>query len=200
MIEEIIMNAKMEDNPVEEAGFENEEITGADGSKIDFKQVRFTKCRFAACDFTGAGFENVTFENCDFSNCIFGSSYWKGAEIRECKADGSDFNKALLKDSLLEGNSFQYANCVSTSWENCTINDCNFKEAFLSEVKFKKTGFHQVDFTRVDFFKTPLKGIDLSECTIDGILMSETRSELQGAKVNMMQAAVLAQLLGVKII
>ena len=70
----------------------------------------------------------------------------------------------------------------------------------MSEVKFKKITLNKVDLTKVDFFKTLLKGIDLSDCTIVGIMVSDTFTELRGAKVDMMQAIAIAQLFGVQVI
>jgi hypothetical protein len=43
------------------------------------------------------------------------------------------------------------------------------------------------------------KGIDLSDCSIEGIMLSDTFSELRGAKMNMFQAACIAQILGIEI-
>jgi uncharacterized protein YjbI with pentapeptide repeats len=85
--------------------------------------------------------------------------------------------------------------------ENCAILDCNFTEAFLSEIRLKKPTLKAVNFTGADFFKALLKGIDLSDCTIDGITVSDTRNELRGAIVSAGQAIELAaRILGIKIV
>lgn len=200
MLEDIIKDAKTNESSIKEVFFDNETITDIDISKINFEQVRFIKCRFMACDFTQVNFINVNFENCDISNCIFAHSYWKSTNMINCKAVGSDFRQSYFKEAQLEGSLFQYANCVKTTWMNCVLCDCDFKEAFMSEAKFKVIKLHNVNLSRVDFFKTPLKGIDLSDCSIEGILLSETYKELHGAKINMFQAAGIAQLLGVQIV
>lgn len=88
-----------------------------------------------------------------------------------------------------------------TKLENCTISDCNFMEAFLSEIKLKKPTLKADNFTGADFFNALLKGIDLSDCIIDGITVSDTCNELRGAIVNGRQAIELAaRILGIKIV
>jgi uncharacterized protein YjbI with pentapeptide repeats len=99
----------------------------------------------------------VIFDNCDISNCTFNNSYWKSTQIKNCKAAGSNFNQAYFKEVRLEGSSFKYANCVKTTWMSGILSDCDFKEAFMSEVKLKSIKLYNVDLSRVDFFKTPLK-------------------------------------------
>jgi uncharacterized protein YjbI with pentapeptide repeats len=128
-------------------------------------------------------------------------SYWKGSRILTCKGDGSNFSKSHMKETSLADGSFRYADFSSSVLENCIIHDCNFTEAFLSEIRLKKPMLKAVNFTGADFFKTLLKGIDLSDCIIDGITVSDTRSELRGATVNAGQAIELAaRILGIKIV
>ena len=200
MLSDFILDAKTDETPINHMRFENETLIESDISRIDFNCVHFVKCRFAACDFTRVNFYDSRFEDCDISNCKFSGSYWKGTKIVRCKAAGSDFGQSSFKEVLLDGCSFHYANCVKTTWANCEVKDSQFKEAFMSEAKLKTMTLSRVDFTRVDFFKTPLKGIDLSDCIIEGILLSDTYAELRGAKINMLQAANIAQILGVQIV
>ena len=201
MLKNKLSEASLEDdNYIQNMSFENEVLTDINISKFEFKSVQFTKSQFMNCNFSGASFYDVIFENCLFSNCIFTDSYWKKSKILECKGDGSNFSQSLFKETALCNSSFCYVNCAKSVWDGCTISDSNFKEAFLTEVKFRKPRLKAVNLQRADFFKTPLKGIDLSDCTIDGIMVSDTFSELKGAKINAMQAIELVQILGVKII
>ena len=78
--------------------------------------------------------------------------------------------------------------------------ECDFKEAFLSEMKWKKITLSKVNFTSVDFFQTALKGIDFSDCITDNIMVSDTYKELAGVKMNMFQAAEISKMLGIQIV
>ena len=123
MLKDKISDAKLAEDSIVRMCFKNEIITELDVSKLEFELVQFS--RFVACNFTGASFYNVTFENCDLSNCIFTNSYWKNAKIKDCKADGSNFNQNVFKEVQLAGSSFHYTNCVNTLWENCVIDKGN---------------------------------------------------------------------------
>ena len=200
MLAKMAAEVRLTDDYIQNMHFENEVVTDADLSKIEFEFVQFVKCQFTNCDFSKASFCNVVFENCIITNCIFAESYWRKSKLIECKGDGSNFSQCCFKEVAVFNSSLCYVNCANTVWKECTINSSNFKEAFLSEVKFQKLTFQAVNLQRVDFFKTSLKGIDLSDCTIDGIMVSETFNELKGVKINAVQAATIAQMLGVKIV
>ncbi len=199
-LKEQIFLAVEEEKPIEGMQFEGEWMEEMDISRMEFDQVTFTKCRFISCDFLAASFYDVMFINCEFSNCNFKESYWKRVTIKDCKADGSKFGRSSFRELHITGSTFCYANCIQTLWENCRIEESDFKESFLSEVKWKKPVLSKVNFANADFFKTPLKGIDLSDCNIDHIMMSDQYKEIAGAKINMFQAVELAKLLGVKVV
>ena len=79
------------------------------------------------------------------------------------------------------------------------MEECDFKEALISEAKLRRMDFTRCDFCRADFFGTPLKGVDLSACEISGIMVSEGHKELKGLKINPAQALDIAAAVGVKI-
>ena len=135
-----------------------------------------------------------------FVDCQFTASFWKKTQLQASKAAGNNFNQATFKETQLDNASFRYANCVGSRWEHCLLSNCDFREAFLSEVKFTAVQLDQVDFTGADFFKTMLKNIDLSACTIEGILVSDSFAELRGCRMNLFQAAEIARLLGISIV
>ena len=105
-----------------------------------------------------------------------------------------------MKETSLTCDFFRYADFSSSVLEYCTIRDCNFTEAFLSEIRLNEPTLKAVNFTGADFFKALLKNIDLSDCIIDGIAVSDTCKELRGAIINAGQAIELARILGIKIV
>ena len=82
-----IVQAALEECPVENQKYTDEVAEEAKGQRVEFDTVTFVRCRFTDCDFTGASFCNVLFDNCDFSNCTFGDSYWKNTKAKGCKGD-----------------------------------------------------------------------------------------------------------------
>ena len=73
------------------------------------------------------------------------------------------------------------------------------QNAFMPESKFKRFSVVNTNLEKVDFFKTSLKGIDVSTCNIAGITVSENFNEIKGIQIDALQAADIAQLVGVKI-
>ena len=53
---------------------------------------------------------------------------------------------------------------------------------------------------RAELFGTRLRGVDLSSCELAGIRISNTFTEISGAKIALEQAVDLVSLLGVKLI
>ena len=185
---------------IEQRVFENEKINGMDAEKAMFEDIHFAKCQIPDNDFGSGEFINVVFDGCDLSNCHFKNAYFKDCKFLNCKMDGCGFGSAAFKNTKMENCSCLYCNYVSTLWENTSVVDCNMEQSFFSEVTLKRPIFHNVNFTSVDFFKTKLKGIDLSDCVITNMMVSDTYTELAGAKVSIYQAAELAKLLKVQIV
>lgn len=200
MLLQSLSEARLNDNQLEEAVFENESVPGTDFSKLTLDSVKFNKCVLADSNFSRANFHNVVFSDCDLSNCIFLDSYWKKTRLVGCKGDQSDFSVSLFKEFTLHGGSWCYSNWHQSTWEKCGIFGGVFKQASFSEVSFKKMEFKQADLSSVDFFKTLLQGIDISDSLIDGISVSDDFNELRGVKINEMQAIILAKIVGAEIV
>lgn len=67
-------------------------------------------------------------------------------------------------------------------------------------MELKQISLKEVDFTKAVFFKTPLKGVDFSSSRLGGIAVSDSLSELYGAKISPFQAADIVSLLGVEFV
>jgi uncharacterized protein YjbI with pentapeptide repeats len=199
-LQEAIDDARNRGDLIDERSFTDEVLNGVDATHLEFESVVFTRCRFERCDFSHASFKSVVFDSCDLSNCRFAHSHWQRCALRLSKADGSDFTKSGFHWTELTRSGLPYIDAVETTWEHCSVSECDLHEAYLSRVHLKKTTLSDTDLTRVELFQTPLKDIDLSSCAIDGITLSDTHAELRGALVNVTQAAQLALMLGVKIV
>lgn len=200
MLENDIYSAIDGEETIAEKEYTNEEIVDIKMNRIEFDGVVFSKCRFVNCDFTGSSFLNVTFLNCDLSNCRFQDCYFRDTKLNECKGDGSNFSQSSLHRVIIESGSFHYSNFTNTLSDNFCMYNVDFCDSAFQEMKIKKIIFHTVNLSRCDFFKTKLKGVDLSTCTLEGITVSDTFKELQGAKINPIQAMDIVQLLGLKIV
>lgn len=195
-----IISAIEQDEILFHKEYTGELIEGIDFNRIDLEEVRFIKCRISSCDFSNCALKGVTFDRCSLTNCRWKNSYFRDAVFCECRGDGSDFSQSSFINAKINGGSYHYGNFSSTLWKNSEIRNSEFGESFFSEAKFKNMIFDQVNLVRTDFFKAQLKGLDLSSCLIDGISVSDTFKELNGLRLNVEQAVVIAQLLGVKFV
>lgn len=200
MLNEDIIYAREADERIENREYVREVLTGLEAEKAEFKQIRFSGCRLNECTFDKGDFLDTVFENCDLSNSRFRNAYFKNCRFTGCRMEGASFASASFKSCVFEKCGCAYCSFVSTLWENTNAEDCDLQKSFFSEAVLRKPVFRKVNFAGTDFFRTKLKGIDLSECVITDIMVSDTYAELAGLKVNVMQAAELAKLLGVRII
>lgn len=192
--------ARREETELRDLRIENEVMEGQDFSKLDLIHVTFVKCRFVECRFLGTGFYHVNLEHCDFSNNDFEDSYWKECKITSSKGDGARFIRSHMKQTVWQGCSLCYSNFTMAVLEQVQILDSVMRMSAMPECRFKQLQLEGVNLEEVDFFKTSLKNLDLSRCDIRGIGVSDSFWELRGVKVDQMQAAELAVLLGVKIV
>ena len=117
--------------------------------------------------------------------------------MTECKADGCDFLESKLKKCALTGTSLRYANFSRSVWDGTSLRHCDLRETALSEMRLSKVTLERVELGGAELFRTSLAGVDLTTCAIDALVLSEGCRELQGAVVDLWQAAGLARRLGV---
>lgn len=200
MFTDDLKTAVLNDETIEFEQYEGETLYNCDVAGIKADHVIFSDCRLFGCDFSGCSFYNVKFVRCRFDGCVFGDAYFKDTEIRESKADGTVFENAVFKSCLFADTSLRYASFSGAKWQNVTIDNCCCAEGVFSSMELKRIVLKDVDFTKTVFFKTPLKGVDFSSCQLGGITVSDSLSELYGAKISSFQAADIVSLLGVEFV
>ena len=180
--------------------FVRQKIDGADAAELEFRQILFRGCQFTGCTFYKASFYDCRFENCRWVSCRFEGSYFRNAAFEGCRGDGADFRRSHWKNCSVRETILRCTNFKQSVWERSEFSDCDFQEAALSEIRMVRPVFRRVDFSRADFFRTILRGVDLTSCTIDGISLSEACGELRGARIDALQAGVVAGILGIEVV
>lgn len=194
---EILQIARREEKEIERLQIKGCFLMEVDASGNRFQNVIFENVRFSECNFYKSTFIDVIFANCDLSNCDFKEGYFNRCEFINDKALGARFGRSIFKDVLIKESNFEFTDLSETNFSVVELVASNFKNASLSGCKLKNLLCNQVDFVQTNFFKTPLKGIDFTNSIITGIIVSDTGTELRGAKVDLYQAAELAKLFGV---
>lgn len=193
----LIKLLKNEGEDIEGKYITNLRIEASDLSKIECADNIFEKCVFNKVVFQKSYFKNCYFKNCDFSNCDFSNSTFSNCTFQNVKCLGTDFSEGVFKDTCIKECVFKYAVFTFSLFNVCDIEKSDMSEAYMDNCKLKKLILSDVNLIRANFYKTLLKGIDLRNCQIDGIILSTEAKELNGAVVEMFQAAELAKMLGV---
>ena len=132
MTEEILKNARENDDTLKSVRLENLEWLEGDFSSLELEYVVFDHCRFDDCDFYAANFYKTEFISCDFSNCRFQKSYWNHSKITDSKGSGASFTESVFKHCTIDQSQFQYAN-----FPNPSLITWSFKTALLPTLLFK---------------------------------------------------------------
>lgn len=195
-----LLEAEETDSAIRDRTFEREVICALDLRGLDFECVQFLHCRLLDCPAERAGFYGCTFRGCDLSNQQMPDSYWKDCRLQDCKCDGWDLSLAAVRQTQIISCSLDYSNFFEALFDDVCITDSRLRDASLQHVRLKKTTLQRTDLTRAELFRTSLCGMDLSSCEIGGIILSETLSELKGAKLSAYQAVQIAGKLGITIV
>lgn len=171
----------------------------ADFSLLELSESRVEGCRYAACDFSRASFADVAFSGCDFSNSDFSEANFTRCTFSSCKFTGANFTEAVLARTELRDSTLSYASLAKARLTDVLARADDFSHADLSEARLARTAFDDVRFTGTSFFRTSLAGIDFTTCQLADIVLSDAMGELKGCRMDLYQAAGIAQRLGVVI-
>lgn len=189
-----------EEMPLRGFLFEDETLSSEDKTLADVESVHFLRCRFESVNFEKSSFVNVKFSNCDLSNCTFKDAYFKDVILENCKGVGTQFVHSSIKTMLIRDCNMNYSNFGQAKLENCSFLTSQFQSASISQTTLKALHISQCQFHSTDFFHTFLRGVDFSDSDLEGLLLSDDLTEVKGSKMNLYQAAAIAQLLGIQII
>lgn len=177
----------------------NADLTGEALAGLSFAHCILEGCRFQNCDLTRASFTDCVLKGCDLSGAKLWESYFSRCRVQNCRALGANFAEGRLFELTIAGTQLRYACFDQSKWERVRVENSCLAEVMLTNSRLKTLCFAQADLSGAMLTGTPLKGLDLRGCTLTNVSCSETCRELQGAVVDVLQAAQLARLLGVVI-
>ena len=105
----------------------------------------------------------------------------------------------MLARTELRDSTLSYASLAKARLTDVLARADDFSHADLSEARLARTAFDDVRFTGTSFFRTSLAGIDFTTCQLADIVLSDAMGELKGCRMDLYQAAGIAQRLGVVI-
>lgn len=176
-----------------------DECSYSDFSLLELSSSRVERCSYAGCDFSRAMIADVVFLGCDFSNCDFSEANFTRCAFASCKFMGAQFTEAVLHRVLVRDSTMSYASFAKAKLQDFDAHTSDFSHADIAEARFKRVAFDDVRFVGTSFFRTGLSGVDFTTCQLADIVLCDDMSELRGCRMDLYQAAGIAQRLGVEI-
>ena len=131
-----------------QATWDREVLPGQALEQWLFEGCTFRRCNFSGASFKGSRFFNCRFEHCDLSNAAFDNANLRAPLFSACKLIGV----AWARTQRLDGPAF----------DDCLLNDGNFKGLKLPKLRLKDCVAKQTDFSTADLSGADFSGTDLT--------------------------------------
>ena len=133
---------------------------GADLQGQTISGIEFDQCTFVECNFMQATFDKCSFVDCQFLQCnlsIGRINYSKFSDVtlRDSKAIGIDWTKAIWSQLAL-GSAINFHNSV--------VSDSSFFGLTLQDMTMERCVAHNIDFASGDFSGANFTYSDFSGC------------------------------------
>ena len=93
---------------------------------VDFSESEMVDCKFQECNFSRVDFESVTFEDCVFDSCDFSNAKFKKGIFYKCKFQNCKFVNSRFIEAILYLSDFQGSDIQKAIIKNSEFNECNF--------------------------------------------------------------------------
>ena len=158
----------------------------------DFSFYSISDSVFTSCDFSSACFFDAVITTTVFNGCKFLSSSFSKAALRNitfsnCLFTGTMMDNASVKNVRIEDSVARYFSLDESFCSDFSILSSSFTDSSFSSIKTKNVKIEETDLTRSSFFNTPLSFLSLKNSTLVSIRLSENKSELYKAKLDMGQ-------------
>lgn len=158
----------------------------------------FEKVRVHSCKVIGYNFTDVIFTDCDFSNTLFLDCSFHRTIFVNCKLTGTTLEKVLLLDVRMDKCRGELTAFINAKFKNVNIASCSLIGLNLYECTQQKLYIGENDLEKLEVYHTSLKGVDLSLSKIYGCVIP--LDSIKGAQISFDQAALVAIMLGIKVV
>lgn len=180
-----------------EIAFLRNDFSGQTLSDIVFDTVEFDHANLRETELLGLKVRDVRLEECDLANANWYRAFLSRVEISNCRLVGLKAIESKVRDVV-----FTACNCNLMQLRFASFGSVRFEDCNLKEADFQSADLSTVVFTRCDLRGSQMSGAKLAGTSfcgsnIDGLTVNQ--KDIAGAIVDPMQAAYLAELLGVKV-
>lgn len=172
---------------------------GAEFSRPELSVCRLRSCKLAGADLFSGSFTDVVFESCDLSNGDLRDAYFRRCEFINCRLTGADLTGAVIKTSVFRDCAMSFIGLDEAKLDGVSFEGCDLGGASMRSCELRRTDFANCSLKNAVLFRTPLAGVDLCSCGIEGLSVSESLSELRGARIGFLQAPVIVKMFGIDV-
>jgi uncharacterized protein YjbI with pentapeptide repeats len=193
--------------PVEEETFRDEDWYGE-----DLADRTYTRCQFFHVDLTEAQSRGAVFTECTFGNVLFNASRHADsaflrctfkrcnlfeAQFTGCKLIGSGFHESILRPLTVTGGDWSYAGLAGADLRGAQLRGVRMREVDLAGADCREGVLADLDLSGAQLRAAKLGGCDLRGSDLSAVVPGTV--ELAGAVIDVMQAVVVAQTLGLEV-
>ncbi|ERT11478.1 Qnr family pentapeptide repeat protein [Photorhabdus temperata] len=190
---------------------ENGKFLNCDFSGADLSETQFIGCQFydqesqMGCNFSRAVLKDASFKSCDLSMANFGNANAFGIEIKECRAQGSDFrgtsfmnmisSRVWFCSAYITKSNLSYANFSKVILEKCELWENRWNGANILGANFSGSDLSGGEFAAFDW-----RAANFTHCNLTNSMLGELdiRSiDLEGVRIDTYQASELMERLGI---
>lgn len=174
------------------ATFTRVTFAGLDLTELATHGAVFDRCRFTDVRLSASEHRESAFLTCTFSGCTF-----FGARFLGCKAVGCTFTRSTFGALEIERGDWSFVTLARADLTGVTVRGTRMREADLTRAVCTGAVLRDVDLSGAALEDVVLVGADLRGS--DLAALDPRRAELRGAVVDLRQAVVLAEGLGVDV-
>ena len=183
--------------------WQNARLSGANLGKLDLKGADFSGVKAPRADFSGAELEGARFYGADLTYANFSGTQARGGDFRNAKLVYADFRGANAGGGKFSGadldyfrggdwadftrSDFREAKGKNTTWQNSTLEKCDFQLAVIPSAKFSEAILRDAQLDRCDLTggdfqdalmnRTLLTHANMMNCSLDRADLTEARMD-----------------------
>jgi fluoroquinolone resistance protein len=189
-----------------------ESFSGVDWYGEQLADREYRRCQFFDADLTEAQSQGVVFTECTFGNVRFNASRHTDsafirctfkrcnlfeAEFTGCKLVGSSFLECALRPLAVTGGDWSFASLAGADLRGVVLREVRMREVDLAGADCREAVLTDVDLSGAQLRAAKLGGCDLRGSDLSALVPGTV--ELAGALIDVAQAVVLAQTLGLEV-
>jgi uncharacterized protein YjbI with pentapeptide repeats len=179
---------------------------------------------FTQVDVPAAVLDGKEFYRCTFRGAKLQQSRWSRSLLEDCSFDTCDLSGALLNQLALRKVEFRQCKLIGIDWSKLgnypevSFVECNLRYAAFGDLELAKTHFERCAMQECSFIRTKLghavfEACELADARFDGcdlraasftqsqgVLVDPTKNKVQGMKMPLTSAILLAASFGIKIV